>query len=153
MIEYRTALIDDKPLLIKMYLEEIEDNVERAARFADDLIEHTRTILSTDGEQICGTVSWETRGGLEDGIAEIVSLGVSEEYRRQGIATKLVEILTNQAIEYFSEHGHALRVIFLFMERTNETARNFYKGIGFSEGAEIAGFYPDDHAVIWIKHL
>jgi ribosomal protein S18 acetylase RimI-like enzyme len=153
MIEYRTAIVDDKPFLIKMYREEIEDNLERANRFAEDLIEHSRTVISVDDQQICGTVSWEARGGLEDGIVEIVSLGVSEKYRRQGIATRLVGIMSNQAIEYFFEHGCALRVIFLFMERTNETATSFYRGIGFSEAAEVSDFYPGDDAVIWIKHL
>ena len=153
MIEIRTATSSDLPLLEKMYRKEIEDHLERAQKFAEDLVLRYETLLAIDDNAVCGTVTWEPRGGLDDGVAEMIGLGVTEGFKRQGIASKLVDAMIEEATQFFSAKNYSLRVILLFMEKTNETARKFYSVNRFKEVATIPSLYPSDDASIWTRHL
>ena len=153
MIDIRTATSADIPLLERMYRNEIEDHTERAKTFAKDLVLRFKTLLALKDDSVCGTVTWEPRGGLDDGVVELVGLGVNEGFKRQGIATQLVEAMMEEASQFFSTKGHSLRVVLLFMERTNETARKFYSANRFKEMAVVESLYPHDDASIWTRHL
>ena len=143
----------DMELLIKMYLKDVENHQKRAVKFAKDLIYRFKTIICISVERILGSITWDTRGGLNDGVAEIMALGITPKFQSQGIARELLLTLINQAKSYFSEAGYKLRVLFLFMERINEGARKFYEFMGFREISEIPAFYPHDDATIWIKYF
>ena len=153
MIEIRSATDADFNLLRKMYLEEVEDHADRATTFADDLIHHFKTILALQDNRLVGSLSWDTRGGLDDGVVELISIGVNEAVKRQGIATELVKSFIDTSLEFYSAHGYQLRVILLFMEKQNEVARKFYHHLGFSEVSVISNLYPHDDGVIWVRHL
>ncbi len=153
MIEIKHATEADRNLLKSMYLSEVEDHAERAERFADQLISRFNTILALQNGELCGTLSWETRGGYDDGVAELAGIGVNSEFQRQGIATELVERMIEEASTFYSERGYTLRVILLFMEYSNEGARKFYSQIGFSEISKIPNLYPHDDGVIWTRHF
>ncbi|MHA1962949.1 MAG: N-acetyltransferase family protein [Candidatus Thorarchaeota archaeon] len=153
MIDTRTATSDDIPLLVNMYRNEIEDHEERAQRFAQNLVRRYNTLLAIKDKAICGTVTWEPRGGLDDGVVEMIGLGVAEGLKRQGIASKLVDAMIEETLQFFSSKGYTLRVILLFMEKTNETARKFYSASRFKEVAAIPSLYPHDDASIWTRHL
>ncbi|KKN27525.1 hypothetical protein LCGC14_0863810 [marine sediment metagenome] len=143
----------DMELLVKMYLIDVENHLQRAEQFANDLIFRFKTIICINEEKILGTITWDTRGGLDDGVVELLGLGVNSSYRRQGIAKLLTFSLIDKAKKYFSNAGYKLRVIYLFMERGNNIARSFYKNIGFREVSELPAFYPHDDAAIWIKYF
>ena len=149
----RKTIEDDLELLIKMYLDEVEDHRERAKQFAEDLICRSKTIVCICGENILGSITWDTHGGLNDGIVELLALGVNKDFRRQGIARELLLTLINEAKRHFSEAGYELRVIYIFVERNNEIAQKFYKSMGFHIVSEIPAFYPHDDALFWIKHF
>lgn len=153
MPEFRSAQEDDHAILAKMYLDEIEQSGERADRFADDLIHKMNTILCFENSIVCGTVSWSVRGGKEDGVVEIVSLGVNKDHRRKGFATALMREAIDDAQDFLSETGSRLRTIFLFMESSNEIARAFYEALHFREVVTIPSFYPHDGASIFVRML
>ena len=153
MLEIRPATHADIDSLKELYVSEVEDHTERAAAFAEQLTTRFKTLLALHDGHLCGTVTWDTRGGLDDGVVELVSLGVNSAYQRRGIATKLVEKLIADASQFYSDRGYTLRTIILFMERKNERARKFYSGIRFSEVAKVPRLYPHDDAVIWTRHL
>ena len=153
MTDIRTATSVDIPLLERMYRNEIEDHAERAQRFAEDLVLRYKTLVAIKDDAVCGTVTWEPRGGLDDGVAELVGLGVSVGFKLQGIASKLVVAMIEESSQFFTSNGYSLRVIILFMEKTNETARKFYSTIRFKEVATIPSLYPCDDASIWTLHL
>lgn len=153
MLEIRSAKEADMEVVRNMYLEEVEAHAERAKNFAEDLIHRFKTMLALEGERLVGTLSWDTRGGYDDGVIELVSIGVINTFKRRGIATKLIESLIDKASEFYTSRGYRLRVILLFMERKNEVARKFYKKLGFSEVSKVPGLYPQDDGVIWIRHL
>ena len=153
MIDIRTATSADIPLLESMYRKEIEDHIERAQRFAEDLVLKYKTLLAIKDNVVCGTVVWEPRGGLDDGVVEMIGLGVNEGFKRQGVATRLVDTMIEEASQFFSVKGYSLRVVLLFMEKTNETARKFYSANRFKEVAAIPSLYPSGDASIWTHHL
>ncbi|MFX1482299.1 MAG: GNAT family N-acetyltransferase [Promethearchaeota archaeon] len=153
MLEIRKATPDDHSLLIQMYLSEIEKSDERARTFADILISRYETLLAFKNRILSGTVSWELRGGIDDGVVELTAIGVNAQFRRQNIARRLVESMIKEASMFFSGKGHRLRVVFLFMEKSNEVARKFYSSLKFEETAAIPELYPNDDGVIWIRHF
>lgn len=149
----RTAKRDDIPSLETMYRTEIEDHAERAQQFANDLVLRYNTLLAIENNVICGTVSWESRGGLDDGVVELIGLGVNAGFKRQGVGTQLVQAMIEEATQYYRAHEYQLRVILLFMEHDNEIARKFYTVNKFKEVASIESLYPSGDASIWTRHL
>ena len=144
---------EDLELLEEMYINEIENHKERAQQFAKDLIYRFKTIICISDKKILGTISWNTKGGLNDGVVELVGLGVKPDYRKQGIGRALILSLIRETKKLFSKFGYKLRVIYLFVERNNETGRKFYNYMGFREVSVIPAFYPHDDAVFWIKYF
>ena len=153
MPEIRKAIQTDRNLLEKMYLEDIENHQERAKAFADDLILKFKTILGFVDSELAGSLSWDTRGGLDDGVVEITGLGVNLAFRRKGVASALMKALIKDAASFYEENGYNLRVLYLFMEHGNDDGRSFYKSLGFEEVAKLPSFYPRDNGVIWLRYL
>ncbi len=149
----RSATEKDMDIVIRMCLDEIENHQQRAQQFAKDLVYRFKTIICVCDKKILGTITWDTRGGLDDGVIELVGLGTSSDFKRQGIARELVLSLINEAKKYFSKAGYKLRVIYLFMGKSNNIAELFYNHMGFRKVSEIPSFYPNDDAIIWVKHL
>ncbi len=147
----RNATDSDIDILVELYLNEVENNETNAQVFARDLLFRMRTILGFEGEQLIGTISWAVRGGLDDGVAEIVGLGVNESNRRKGLASLLIQEVISEASVTFRESDAQLRILFLFMEAENSTARAFYNQMGFKEVANIPSFYPQDGASIFVR--
>ena len=150
---YRKVSEKDRDLLETMYVSDVEKNQKRAEQFANDLIFRLRTIICISGDKVLGTVSWDRRGGTDDGVIELLALGVSNNHRRKGIAKELILTLINEAKRFFSKEGYKLRIIYLFMEKSNEIAQNFYKYMDFHKVTEIKGFLPQDDGVMWIKYI
>jgi ribosomal protein S18 acetylase RimI-like enzyme len=153
MIEIRPATTADRHLLKTMYLSEVKNHPDRMNTFAEHLINRFKTILALQDAQLCGTLTWDTRGGYDDGVVELVGLGVNRICQLRGIATQLVESLIEEASLFYAERGYALRIIILFMEAKNEGTRKFYSKIGFSEVARVPGLYPHDDGVIWTRNI
>jgi len=151
MTVIRRATKEDHALLKAMYFSDIEPHEERAESFAHDLLTEMNTNLCMDGNVICGTVSWAIRGGMDDGVIEIIGLGVKDSYQRKGIATALINHTLKEAQEMFRSKEYYLRRAFLFMEFSNESARQFYRMMDFKEVANIPEFYPSDGASIFVK--
>ncbi|TFG05248.1 GNAT family N-acetyltransferase [Candidatus Thorarchaeota archaeon] len=153
MKKIRKATEEDHPALMKLYEHDIEPDEGMARRFADDLIHRMNTLLCIEGEEIVGTVSWEVRGGLEDGVIELIGLGVDPDFRREHVATSLVSTLIRDANAYYESEGHILRFIYLFMEASNDEARSFYRRVGFTEVSQIPNMFPHDDGSMWTKLL
>ena len=153
MPEIRKAVQADRNSLEKMYLKDIENHQERAKAFANDLILKFKTILAFVDSNLAGSLSWDTRGGLNDGIVEIAGLGVNPVFRRKGVASALMEALIKDAAGFYEENGYRLRVLYLFMEHGNDDGRSFYRSLGFEKVTKLPSFYPQDDGVIWLRHL
>ena len=77
---------------------------------------------------------------------EIYRLAVLPEYRRRGIAYRLLDYVIK------TERGRGLESLFLEVREQNTPARNLYRSYGFSEIDIRKGYYknPDDNAIIML---
>ncbi len=153
MYSFEIASERHRDLLVALYYQDIEKHQGRAQKFADDLIRKFNTILNISENSITGTLSWDVRGGLDDGVIELTAMGVSDEFRRKGIGRALVSHMIEIAGLHFVEANSKLRIVYLFMENGNNTARRFYGSLGFTEEGKLSGFYPHDDAAIWILRV
>ena len=149
----RNATEKDMDIIVKMYLDEVENHQQRAQKFAKDLIYRFKTNICVSDKNVLGTISWDTRGGSDDGVIELVALGTRSEFQRQGVMRELLLSIENEARKYFSKAGYKLRVIYLFMEKSNNIGELFYNHMGFRKVSEIPSFLPKDDAVMWIKYF
>ena len=78
---------------------------------------------------------------------EIDNLLVLEEYRNQGIGTKLMSHLVGLAINY-----HVINIT-LEVRVSNEIASNLYKKFGFREVALRKYYYGDEDAILMEKQV
>ncbi len=78
---------------------------------------------------------------------EIDNIEVLDNYRHQGIGTKLMSYLISIAIE------EKVVSITLEVRLSNETARNFYKKFGFREVALRKFYYGDEDAILMEKQV
>ena len=78
---------------------------------------------------------------------EVDNINVLEEYRGQGIGTKLMAYLVSMAID--------LRVINITLEVrvSNDIARNLYKKFGFREVALRKYYYGDEDGILMEKNV
>lgn len=81
--------------------------------------------------------------------ADIMNIAVKEEYRRMGIATKLIEVLAQESAKRGAES------IFLEVRLSNKGAIETYKRNGFTEVGTRRNFYekPTEDALIMRKGL
>ena len=76
--------------------------------------------------------------------SEILNLAVSPDFRRQGLATRLMETALQNFIGAF----------FLEVRESNEGARKFYKSLGFHEVSRRPEYYefPRESAIVMKFH-
>lgn len=153
VFEIREAIKTDRASLVQMYLQDVEKDEKRAGALADDLLNRMNTLVCVQESRVIGSLSWDIRGGVEDGVIELVSMGVTEAQRRRGIGRALVKAMRESAAERFAAEGQRFRFIYLFMEKGNQTARRFYRSMGFREVCTIPSMYPHDDACMWTQSV
>jgi ribosomal-protein-alanine N-acetyltransferase len=110
-------------------------------------------IISTNpfGRRIEYFIDEESVGYLEYSLIydrmEIDNIKVLEEYRGQGIGTKLMAYLVSLAIDYKVDN------ITLEVRVSNDIARNLYKKFGFREVALRKYHYGDEDAILMKKNF
>jgi len=70
---------------------------------------------------------------VAEGETELLNLAVAPEFRRQGVARKLVESLL----------GESPRAVYLEVRESNRAARKFYNHMGFQEVSWRSEYYQD----------
>lgn len=77
----------------------------------------------------------------------VASIAVKEEWRRKGVATKL--------IRYFTKKTKTIvKTLELQVRISNKPAIFFYEGIGFTCKSILHGYYPDkEDAILYCKAL
>ena len=100
-------------------------------------------VAETDGEIIaCAGAEID-----DDGSAEIESIAVAPDYRRQGIGT----LILSKLIDTIKERG--AKVICLEVHTNNTPAINLYKHFGFKIIGSIKNFYSNGDALLMTRKL
>jgi ribosomal-protein-alanine acetyltransferase len=95
---------------------------------------------------VCGirVAGFTVSRALVEGETELLNLAVAPEFRRQGVARKLVESLL----------AEFPGVVYLEVRESNRAARNFYNRLGFQEVSSRSGYYqaPPEAAIVMKFH-
>jgi ribosomal-protein-alanine acetyltransferase len=97
--------------------------------------------VSVCGIRVAGFLVSRT---LAKGETELLNLAVAPEFRRQGVARRLVESLL----------GESPGVVYLEVRESNRAARKFYNHMGFQEVSSRSGYYeaPPEAAIVMKFH-
>ena len=97
--------------------------------------------VSACGIRVAGFLVSRT---LVEGEAELLNLAVAPEFRRRGVARRLVESLL----------AESPGVVYLEVRESNRTARKFYNSMGFQEVSSRSGYYrnPPEAAIVMKFH-
>ena len=97
--------------------------------------------VSVRGVRVAGFLVSRT---VAEGETELLNLAVAPEFRRQGVARKLVESLLSEFPG----------VVYLEVRESNAAARKFYNHMGFQEVSSRSGYYqePPESAIVMKVH-
>ncbi len=143
-VEYRIAAADDMELMMSSRLEMLKavNNLDFAYEYSDETVESIRryfekgdhtTVLAMDGERVigCATICYiylmPTFSHTTGKRAHLMNVYTMKEWQRQGIAAKMVSMLTDEAWK----RG----VTEISLDATEE-GRPLYKKLGFAESTE-----------------
>ena len=144
MINYRIATIDDINLLMESRLETLKDvnNLEPDHQFSPDFVDNSRTyfqngnqttVLALAGETVIGCASMcyinimPTFSHPTGKRAHLMNVYTNSQYRRQGIAYHMVNMLIEEA----KEKG----VTEISLDAT-QSGRALYRKCGFVDSTE-----------------
>ena len=144
MINIRFATKDDIEKLMSSRLEMLKavNNLPEDYKYSDEMVQETReyflngnhiTVLATDGEMVvgCATMSFikimPTFDHPTGRRAHLMNVYTRREYRRQGIARKMLELLIEETWEKGATE--------ISLDATAE-GRPLYESMGFTDSAE-----------------
>ena len=105
-------------------------------------------LLLKNAIQLVGLVDTKVIGWIcsryRDNEAELLKIAVADNYRREGVATRLLECLIRQLTH------HGVNELFLEVRSQNYGALQFYRNRGFTEIGRRTNYYkrPQDNALI-----
>ncbi len=143
-MEYRYATSDDMNLLIQSRMDTLRDvnGLDMDYQFSEEFVEASReyfregdqsTVLAIDNDRAVGCASMcyidlmPTFDHPTGRRAHLMNVWTNKDYRRQGIAEKLVTMLIEEA--------RARGVSEISLD-TTEAGRPFYRKLGFGESGE-----------------
>lgn len=102
-------------------------------------------LVALAGEKVAGYVG--SQAVLDE--ADLMNLAVAPEFRRQGIATKLLESLEGRLF------ASGVRSLSLEVRASNEGAKALYEGLGFAQIGRRPNYYyaPKEDGLILRKEL
>lgn len=144
VIEYKTATASDIDLLMSSRLEmlKVVNSLDEDYQYSDEIIRESRdyflngdqvTVLAMDGDKVIGCASMSfmrimpTFSHPTGKRAHLMNVYTSKEYRRQGIAEKMVKML----IDITWQRGATE----ISLDAT-ESGRPLYEKLGFKDSTE-----------------
>jgi len=144
VIEYKTATASDIDLLMSSRLEmlKVVNSLDEDYQYSDEIIRESRdyflngdqvTVLAMDGDKVVGCASMSfmrimpTFSHPTGKRAHLMNVYTSKEYRRQGIAEKMVKML----IDITWQRGATE----ISLDAT-EAGRPLYEKLGFKDSTE-----------------
>ena len=147
MISYREMIALDIPVLVGMEKSIFPESPWSAAQFREELAGVPKTrryIVANDGATIVGYAGIALAGE----VADIHTLTVIPEFRRQGIATSMLRDL-----EAWAE-SKGVEAVMLEMREGNNEAQPLYEKAGYHAISRRDNYYAKGiHAVIMRKEL
>ena len=106
-----------------------------------------KIVVAVDKDKIVGFIDYM----VTFNSATIIQIAVINEYRKQGIATKLLKEMENS---FPKDIEDVVENVTLEVRETNEAARNLYKKNGYEEVVVKKHYYKDgENAIYMVKRM
>ena len=149
MITYREPIALDIPVLVSYDKDLFPYSPWNSAQFKEEFagIPTTRHFVVAESDNtIVGYAGVFLPGS--DIEADILTVGVVPEFRRRGIARRLIEDLEKWCVE------HKAKAMMLEVETTNVSAFNLYQSLGYMKISVRMDYYgPGNDAYVMRKEL
>ncbi|MFO8055880.1 MAG: ribosomal protein S18-alanine N-acetyltransferase [bacterium] len=88
-------------------------------------------------------------GRAVSGEGHILKVAVRPDWRRRGVATKLMEVMTDEL------YNKGARLLWLEVRQSNQEAKGFYSNLGFRPYGIRKGYYSDNRedALVLAKRI
>ena len=126
MIEFRKATLLDLPVLVSLDREYFPDTAWPAEQFRAEISGPTRNFLiaESDGQIIGYASAFLPSAG---GVADLMTIAVNPDFRRQGIAQRLIKELENWAADKGADS------MMLEVDIENQIAITLYIKLGYEK--------------------
>lgn len=135
-----TATLQNKDKLLSLFKHYDHD---LGTKRVECYLSHNHTIIAKNGDQIVGILQWLIKEDPNLGVAEFEEISVIQEYRGQGIGSKIIQFAINEIVKYFIEINIKPRRIYLFVNQNNSTARHLYEKLGFQNIANLKNIFSN----------
>lgn len=107
-----------------------------------------------EGERLIGRARWASSSDPSSGVAQVLELWVSPEYRRKGHGGRLMDELTGQARAYFKSRKALLRRVWMAVEQKQQVvARSFLMKFTFHHVGTIRELLLDEDMLVYMRTL
>jgi [ribosomal protein S18]-alanine N-acetyltransferase len=124
-IEIREAIPADVDAILR-----VQEQCPELSRWAPPAYLAHRVLLAVVSGAVVGFIVYRT---IKQAESEILNVGVDPEYRRRGIARRLVEAVLSSCTS----------PVFLEVRSSNFAAQNLYNSLGFRYLSERSQYYED----------
>ncbi len=110
-------------------------------------------VAFNDEKQTIGYILWKENGGFrEEAILELEQIGVTETYRNQGVASKLIQVSLKDYIKTILEpQERTLKLVTLTTGVENEAQRLYKKVLGAEQVATLPDYYDGDELIMFAR--
>jgi ribosomal protein S18 acetylase RimI-like enzyme len=112
-------------------------------QLAKKRLDYFHTIIAKDKDKIVGMLQWQIKENPNLGVIEFEEMFILENYRNQGIGSKLLEFAIKSVKNYFKKLKIKPRKIYLFVDERNEAAINLYKKFGFVKKVNLGKLFSE----------
>lgn len=117
-------------------ISELENQIFSHTYFSDyqaTFLNHQSVLIALDDHKMVGIVGWFEQSDT----AEIIMIGVDEEYRRMSIATMLLKACISMLI------SRRVECLFIEVRSSNHAAIGLYESLGFKFNRKRIDYYED----------
>jgi len=139
----KQASYADKNQIAEVLLEfyNMSDINEAINSFLSELEKDFHYIVAVQENKIIGLVSWLMHGLPKHGLFELDRICILPQSRGNGIGSKLVDELVEDAKVFYDHHGESIRKLYLLTHEDNMAAHGFYEKIGFKHETTLKSHY------------
>lgn len=143
----KSANKKDKDGLLKFF--EHYNNETLSKNRIECYLSHNHTVVAKDNSKIIGIAQWYVKENPKAGVAEIEEVYVLDEYRKQGIGSKIIKFTIDSIKNNFDKIGLEPKKIYLFVSKNNSSAITLYQKAGFQEINPVGNLFDDSETELF----
>ena len=142
-IIFRKAVDKDSDEIAGVLLDfyNMNNTEEAISTFETEFNKDYQYIVAIENNKIIGLVTWVMHGLSKHGLFELDRICLLSRSRGKGIGKKLIDVLINDARDWYESNGAVIRKLYLLTHENNTSAHIFYEKVGFMHETTLKDHY------------